>query len=188
MKQSKTPTAKAKKRKPPPVEKKQSKTPTVKMEQSKTPAVNVIAMRAGNYSPDGKSLIISMTTKYSAERTYSVPVECLYELIADLQKLKKPTVPGSIEAPIQPPTAPATVDTAPTPAEDLNKINITVPKKWMLRSGLPSRPLVVMIFDPQTKTQAGYALTVAAAREMSNGLAKYADVVASHEASKPKLS
>jgi hypothetical protein len=186
MKRSKTSTVKAKKRKTPPIKKKQSKTPTVKMEQSKTLPVNLIAMRADKYAPDGKSLIISMTTKYSAERTYSVPVECLYELIADLQKLKRPTAAVPIEAPSQP--APAAVDTVPTAAADLNQVNVIVPKKWMLRSGLPNHPLIVMIFDPQTKTQAGYALTVTAAREMSNGLVKYADAVASHEASKPRLS
>ena len=50
--------------------------------------ISVIAMRADDYSPDGKAISISLTTKYSAaERKYSVPVECLRDLILDLQRL-----------------------------------------------------------------------------------------------------
>jgi hypothetical protein len=56
----------------------------------------------------------------------------------------------------------------------------------MLRSGLPDHPFVLMVFDPQTETQAGFALTVESAREMAAGLVKYADILASHEASRSK--
>jgi hypothetical protein len=45
-------------------------------------------MRAQAYSPDDKVVVISLTTKYStAERTYSVPLECFDDLIVDLQRL-----------------------------------------------------------------------------------------------------
>jgi hypothetical protein len=45
------------------------------MSQDKTSPISVIALRADNYSPDGKNVIISLTTKFStAERKYSVPV------------------------------------------------------------------------------------------------------------------
>ena len=44
------------------------------MSEDKTIPIGVIALRADNYSPDGKNVIISLTTKYStAERKYSVP-------------------------------------------------------------------------------------------------------------------
>jgi len=50
--------------------------------------VRVVAMRAQAYSPDDKVVVISLTTKYStAERTYSVPLECFDDLIVDLQRL-----------------------------------------------------------------------------------------------------
>ena len=50
--------------------------------------ISVIAMRADDYSPDGDAITISLTTKYSAaERKYSVPIECLRDLIMDLQRL-----------------------------------------------------------------------------------------------------
>jgi hypothetical protein len=61
------------------------------MQEDKPLPVAVIALRADDYSPDRKNVIISLTTKYSAaERRYSVPVECLHDLIVDLQRLNAP--------------------------------------------------------------------------------------------------
>jgi hypothetical protein len=151
------------------------------MKPSKTPPINVIALRANDCTPDGNNIIISLITRYSAEREYSVPVECLYDLIADLQKLKFPEGATPINARGQPVTA-------PQQAKDLSQIKVTVPKKWMMRSGLPNHPLVVMVFDPQTESQTGYALPETAAREMAVGLVKYADTIAKYEAGKQKLS
>ena len=151
------------------------------MTQRKTPTIDVVTLRAENYSPDGNNVFIPLKTKHATEMTLSVPIACLHELIADLQKLQPLAETASIATSNQ-------TDVASKAAEDLNRINITVPKKWMLRSALPDRPLIVMVFDPQTAAQAGYALTVTAAREMAVGLVKYADTVANHEATKPKLS
>jgi hypothetical protein len=50
--------------------------------------VCVIAMRAEAFSPDDKTVVVSLTTKYSSvERTYSVPLECFHDLVDDLQRL-----------------------------------------------------------------------------------------------------
>ena len=50
--------------------------------------VSVVAVRAQAYSPDDQTVVISLTTKYStAERTYSVPLGCLDDLVLDLQRL-----------------------------------------------------------------------------------------------------
>ena len=58
------------------------------MDKETTP-VTVVAFRAESYSPDGKNLIISLRTKYSsAERKYSVPLECLRDFLVDLQRLQ----------------------------------------------------------------------------------------------------
>ena len=43
--------------------------------------VSVIALRADAYSPDD-NIVISLRTKFSsAERKYSVPIECFHDLI-----------------------------------------------------------------------------------------------------------
>ena len=90
------------------------------MSQDKTIPVSVIALRAEDYSPDGKNVIISLTTKYStAERKFSVPVECFHDLIVDLQRLNAAASATSIEAPIQPAVA-------PSPADDQNRLSIAV--------------------------------------------------------------
>jgi hypothetical protein len=50
--------------------------------------ISVVALRAQAYSPDDKTVVISLTTKYSSvERTYSVPVECFHDLVGDLERL-----------------------------------------------------------------------------------------------------
>jgi hypothetical protein len=59
-------------------------------------SVSVVALRAKSYSAADDSVVISLRTKYStAERTYSVPVECLQDLIVDLRRLSlsAPTAP-----------------------------------------------------------------------------------------------
>jgi hypothetical protein len=161
------------------------------MKQSKAPLVSdVVAMRATEYSADGRNVVISLTTKYTSERLFSVPVTCLRDFIADLEKLKSPTASSSATADKQSGKSAKPIEVpggvAAQPAE--NQVKVTVPKKWMLASGLPNHPLVILILDPQTKTQAGFGFSDGAAREMAAGLVKYADQIATNLAGKTKLS
>ena len=56
-------------------------------DEKQTIPVSVVALRADAYSPDG-NVVISLRTKFSsAERKYSVPIECFHDLIVDLQRL-----------------------------------------------------------------------------------------------------
>jgi hypothetical protein len=78
------------------------------MSQDKTIPISVIALRADDYSLDAKNVIISLSTTYStAERKYSVPVECFHDFIVDLQRLNAAASATSIETLIQPSLAPA---------------------------------------------------------------------------------
>jgi hypothetical protein len=77
------------------------------MNQDETVPVSIVALRADAYSPDGKNVIISLKTKFStAERKYSVPLECFYDLIVDLQRLNASTDARSSEQSIQPAVPP----------------------------------------------------------------------------------
>jgi hypothetical protein len=50
--------------------------------------VSVVALRAESYSAAGDNIVISLRTKHStAERKYSIPVECFQDLIVDLRRL-----------------------------------------------------------------------------------------------------
>ena len=58
--------------------------------------VTIVALRAESYSASDESIVISLRAKYSTtERTYSVPIECLRDLIVDLRRLSlaAPTAP-----------------------------------------------------------------------------------------------
>ncbi|MGA8918019.1 MAG: hypothetical protein WB540_04735 [Pseudolabrys sp.] len=58
------------------------------MRQDETLPVSVLALRAEGYSPDGNSVVLSLRTNFSsAERKYSVPLDCFRDLIVDLQRL-----------------------------------------------------------------------------------------------------
>ena len=84
------------------------------MSQENTGPVSVIGLRADGYSSDGRDLIISLTTKYSAsERKYSVPVECFHDLIVDLQRLNAAEGGALNEA-----------GAAQNPSRDLNRLTI----------------------------------------------------------------
>ena len=90
------------------------------MIEDKIIPLSVIALRADDYSPDGKNIVISLTTKYStAERKFSVPVECFHDLIVDLQRLNAAKSATSVEIPIQPAVA-------PNPIDDQNRLVIAV--------------------------------------------------------------
>ncbi len=90
------------------------------MSEDKTIPIGVTALRADNYSPDGKNVIISLTTKYStAERKYSVPIECFRDLIVDLKRLSAAASATLIEFPVRP-------DFAPSPADDQDRLTIAV--------------------------------------------------------------
>jgi len=69
------------------------------MKHDETLPVSVLALRAEGYSPDGNSVVISLRTKFSsAERKYSVPLQCLRDLTVDLQRLN---AGKSAEPPLQ---------------------------------------------------------------------------------------
>ena len=64
----------------------------VSQEEKQTVPVSVIELRAESYSVDGDNIVVSLRTKYStAERKYSVPVQCFQDLIVDLQRLNAST-------------------------------------------------------------------------------------------------
>ena len=84
-------------------------------EEKQPVPVSVVALRAESYSANNGDVIISLQTKYStAERKYSVPVECFRDLIVDLQRLSAFTPGGRVEKansetepllPLEPPIA-----------------------------------------------------------------------------------
>ena len=50
--------------------------------------VRIIELRAEQYAADERAVVISLRVKYSSsDRKYLVPLDCLHDLILDLQRL-----------------------------------------------------------------------------------------------------
>ncbi|HZP69183.1 MAG TPA: hypothetical protein VFB29_04490 [Pseudolabrys sp.] len=149
------------------------------MTQPDPPPLDIVDFKAERYAPDGKTLIVSFATAQSAERRfYALPVQSLYGFIGDLQKLQ-PVRAASAAAPAAAPAVPPAPQkpAKPAPAGSAgNRVEVTVPKRWMARP-LPERNVVVMVFDPETERQTAYALPPQAIREMAGALIKQADVL-----------
>jgi hypothetical protein len=80
-------------------------------QEKKAIPVSVVALRAESYSAGGDNIVVSLRTKFStAERKYSVPVECFQDLIVDLRRL-------NTAAPDEPDRVTNQVDRLPLGAE-----------------------------------------------------------------------
>ena len=110
-----------------------------------------------------EEVMVTMKPTYTEERRYVLPRECLTELRSDLERL--------VGTPIS---------QAGGTASDPKQIKLKTPKKWMVGSGLPKFPAVIVIFDPQSEAQAGYALAADAALKMAAELVKQAEALKAH--------
>jgi hypothetical protein len=151
--------------------------------------IDVISMRAVDYAADGKSLVLAFQSKNSPDRSYSVPIDCMKAFIADLQQLgaargNPPAVPmektaersavannGQFKAPKRPETSEKRTS---------NQVEARAPRGWMLGTGLPEHPVVLLVFDPQTPEQAAYVIREDGARKMAAGLLHQSDRLAQH--------
>ncbi len=146
--------------------------------------VNIVDFRAEHYSPDGKAVVVSFATELSAERrSYALPVQSLYGFIADLQSLQGAAQGKEAKSPLTS-NASTPSPASPVPGQP-DRVTVALPKKWMLKA-LAERNAVLMVFDPQTVTQSGYALSGSSAREMAMALVKCAEDLANREAGKAK--
>ena len=70
----------------------------VEQEEKRTVPISVVALRAERYSAGDGNIVVSLRAKYSsAERQYSIPVECFEDLIVDLRRLSASVAPKSTD-------------------------------------------------------------------------------------------
>jgi len=68
-------------------------------ENGLTTPLRIVALRAESYAPEDGAVVISLRAKYAtAKRKYLVPLECLHDLVLDLQRLNA-TAKASVSAP-----------------------------------------------------------------------------------------
>jgi hypothetical protein len=133
--------------------------------------------RAERNPEESGSILLRLSTRYVGEQLYAIPDSALDQLVADLQALK---AAGSSHARNgQKAAEPSPQAVSATKPEGRSfEVKVTTPQKWMIGSGLPQRSVVVLIFDPQSESQAGYALGGESAKQMAAGLIKQADALA----------
>jgi len=161
------------------------------MSTSETHPVDIVSMRAIGYSADGKSLVLAFKSTYPPDRSYSVPIECMKAFIADLQRLGSspgtaPTVPmeKTAERPVATNNGSSNASKGPgtseKPVQAPNQVAARAPRRWMLGTGLPQHPVVLLVFDPQAPEQAAYVIAEEGARTMAAGLLQQADRITQH--------
>jgi hypothetical protein len=159
------------------------------MSTPETPPIDVVSMRAIGYAADGKSLVLAFRSRNSPDRSFSVPIDCMKAFIADLQQLgsnASPAVPT--EENTEPPAAANNeafnaskgFGTSEKPAQAPNQVAARAPRRWMLGTGLPQHPVVLLVFDPQAPEQAAYVIAEEGARTMAAGLLQQADRITQH--------
>ena len=157
------------------------------------PALTVADVKHAMPSDDGALTSISFTTKYVGDLDVTMPSACIDRLIAMLQDARGRLRPAASPAPNRssepaavtpqpPPVAPPKPTPEPETPLQPNQVRVTVPKTWAITTDNQQRGLVIVVFDHQAETRAGYALSPDAARKMSGlRLAKNAEAVLSEQ-------
>ena len=99
---------------------------------------------------------IAFATKEGGDLSVMMPADCLDTLISALTRARSAVMSKQ--------------------TEQSHRISVTVPKTWMVTAE-NERGAVLVIFDPKTDTQAGYALDVEASKKMAAGLVQNAEAI-----------
>jgi hypothetical protein len=124
----------------------------------------VIGVKDHSVSDDGAEVTVTFTSKFIGDIDLTMPADCLDDLISALTKAKNAVRARNAKTPQQ--------------------VRVTTPKKFMVTADVSVRGIVILIFDPTTVDQCGFALDAKAAKEMAAGLVKNADAVLAQKADK----
>ena len=136
-------------------------------------------------SADGKEAKFVLVTKHSGEIGVTVPAECLKAFRLAEGGVSEPAppvapAPAAASQPSDNRNAQTTVDAnaqtigerkSETTADQKPAVTITVPKKWYVGAEADKR-LVIVVLDPMTPGQSGFALYPKAAMELAGALVK----------------
>jgi hypothetical protein len=123
-------------------------------------SITITAGKSCAPSADAKSVSLILDTKWSGDLSLMIPSEALDNLVAMLNEAKT-----AVQSKLSP-----------------GQVTARMPKKWMVTADVQKHGVVLLIFDPQMPSQAGYALNGEAAKELATGLAKNAEAILAHKA------
>ena len=149
-------------------------------------------------SADGKEATFVLVTKYSGDIGVKVPAACLkaFRLAESAPSQLAPNVtpaPTMADQTASDRNAQTTIDVSAEPtsepkstivvpknaqpaADQKPSVTVTVPKKWYVGAEADKR-LVIVVLDPMTPGQSGFALYPKAAMELAGALVKKAQAM-----------
>jgi len=126
-------------------------------------ALTVSAIKSHKISDDGAQATITFTTKYVGDLDVTMPSACVKDLIAALSSTKS--------------------EKQPQDPKDSAKLTVTAPKTWLVMADTAVHHMVILAFDHQAETKAGYALNPDAAKKLAAVLVQKADTILNHQVS-----
>jgi hypothetical protein len=128
-------------------------------------ALTVTAIKGCETSDDGLQMTVTFTTKYVGDLNVTMPLSCLEALQAAV--------------------VPAKTHKAPEQSENnAAQLRVAVPKTWLVMADTQVHRMVILAFDHQAETKAGYALNPDAAKKLAGVLVQKADDVLTHRTDK----
>ena len=125
---------------------------------------DVTAVKDCSISADGKLATLTLVTKYVGDMGITLPVECLKEL--PLQFATAPPVQEKSSA----------AEPAPPAVATSNQITLSLASNWFAAAD-KRREMVVVIINPNTSKQTGFAIKHEPARQLAAALIKQADSI-----------
>ena len=126
--------------------------------------VALTAVKGHAVSNDGGQVAVAFATKDGDELSVMMPADCLEALISALNRAKSAAKNKRDKA--------------------SDQVTVSLPKTWMVTADLEVRGLVLLVFDPKTDTQVGYALDPESSKKLAAGLVKNAEAVIAYKAKK----
>ncbi len=141
-------------------------------------ALSVNAIKACKVSDDGLQTTITFTTKYVGDLDVTMPSSCVGDLISAVNQAKPET--QSKNPPDKNPPE------RQKDQKDGTQLTVAVPKTWLVVADTAVHHMVILAFDHQADTKAGYALNPDAAKKLAGVLVQKADAILTHRANEPK--
>ncbi len=144
--------------------------------------LTISSIKKQKVSDNGRQVTLTVEAKHVGELEVLLPPDCYDELISTFSRAR--TLRGGRAVP-EPAATPAAPSPAAQPPVKPGHFAVKVPKTWLVTSETQSHGVVLLVFDHQTDSQAGFAMPADAAKRMADGLVKNADAVL---AAKPQPS
>ncbi|MHC2620521.1 hypothetical protein ACVIW2_002553 [Bradyrhizobium huanghuaihaiense] len=146
-------------------------------------AIRIAAVSSATMSDDKKEFIVQTTGKYTGALELRFASDCVDDLIAVLTKVRGGAQPAAskggaaLAAEAAAPGAEAAAQTKPGATGNADEVRFEIPKNCTISADTSGRGLVLFILNHRLESQAGYAFSPDAAKQLAGGLTKSADAL-----------